>query len=123
MNDGAHYSSQPLVDPARLDYEPTILFGLTHSELMTLIQFGLPFWVVFGILFSWLAGAFFLGLTLAGLGEFATVYILGQILAEKKRQRPEGYYQQQLIILMNQAGITPSAFIAHEGNWDKGRSI
>ncbi len=112
-----HDDAQDLVLPHRLDFEPVIILGLTKSELLMVTGIAaivcLPVGLVVGLVF----GKWTMGLPMGFLATFVAVMMAGVVLAKVKRQRPAGYYQQQLKIALHDFGFRQSRLIRRDGLW------
>ena len=78
-------------------------------------------WLPISVLMAWLLGAASMGLGMAGIAIVATVIVMGSVFQRIKRGRPDGYYQQQLLIAAARLHLRRSAFIRRDGSWSIGR--
>lgn len=106
----------------RVNAEPPIFRGCSSSELLMLLLGSAAFWVPAGLVLAWLMGALFAALGVAGLGIFITVWLAATWFQRIKRGRPEGYYQQRLMVFLHDHGLHRSPFIRRSGYWDIGRT-
>jgi conjugative transfer region protein (TIGR03750 family) len=52
----------------------------------------------------------------------ATVLLMASLFQRLKRNRPDGYYQQQIVLWLDDRGVKRSPFVRRSGAWDIGRS-
>ncbi|HFD86801.1 MAG TPA: TIGR03750 family conjugal transfer protein [Gammaproteobacteria bacterium] len=105
----------------RLNVEPTIFKGCSSSELGVIVGVAALVWLPISLLLAGLMGAVTMGFGLAGVGVVATVIVMASLFQRLKRGRPDGYYQQQVGILLADHGLRRSPFIRRSGTWDIGR--
>ena len=106
----------------RLNAEPSIFKGCSSSELGIIVSVAALIWLPVSLLLAWLMGAVTMGFGIAGVGVVATVIVMATLFQRLKRGRPDGYYQQQITILLDDYGLRRSLFIRRSGVWDIGRS-
>jgi conjugative transfer region protein (TIGR03750 family) len=106
----------------RLNAEPSIFKGCSSSELGVIVGVAALIWLPVSLLLAWLMGAVTMGFGIAGVGVVATVIVMATLFQRLKRGRPDGYYQQQITILLDDYGMRRSPFIRRSGAWDIGRS-
>lgn len=106
----------------RVNSEPVIFKGCSSSELGVIVAVAALVWLPLSLLIAGLLGAITMGFGLAGVGIVATVVVAATIFQRLKRNRPDGYYQQRVVIALHDAGIRRSALIRRTGVWDIGRS-
>ncbi len=106
----------------RLNVEPTIFRGCSSSELGIIVTVAALVWLPVSLLLAGLMGAITMGFGLAGVGVVATVIVMASLFQRLKRGRPDGYYQQQVGILLADHGLRRSSFIRRSGVWDIGRT-
>ncbi len=106
----------------RINAEPPILRGCSSSELLILLVGGVMFWVPVGLILGSLMGAVFAALGIAGIGIIATVWLAATAFQRIKRGRPDGYYQQRVLVFLHDTHLYPSRFIRRSGLWDIGRT-
>ena len=106
----------------RLNAEPSIFKGCSSSELGVIVGVAALIWLPVSLLLAWLMGAVTMGFGIAGVGVVATVIAMATLFQRLKRGRPDGYYQQQITILLDDYGLGRSPFIRRSGVWDIGRS-
>jgi len=63
-----------------------------------------------------------MGFGIAGVGIVATVLLMASLFQRLKRNRPDGYYQQQIVLWLDDRGLKRSPFVRRSGAWDIGRS-
>jgi conjugative transfer region protein (TIGR03750 family) len=105
----------------RLNAEPAIFKGCSSSELGVIATVATVVWFPVSLLLAWLLGAPSMGLGLAGITIVATVVIAARGFERLKRGRPDGYYQQRLIIQWSAWGLRQSPFVLRNGHWSVGR--
>lgn len=106
----------------RLNVEPVIFKGCSASELGVIVGVAAVIWLPLSLLIAGLAGAITMGFGLAGLGIVATVLATATVFQRLKRNRPDGYYQQRLLIWLDEIGLRRAPFVRRSGAWDIGRS-
>lgn len=104
--------------PDRLDREPVIFRGLTHTELFFLAQAGALVWFPLALLVCWCLGAAVFGLALGLVMTLATVMLGGSWLQRRKRGRPDGWFSQRIRIWLQDRGWVNYGFRRHSGYWD-----
>jgi len=107
----------------RVNAEPAIFRGCASSELGALLAGAVVFWLPAALLLSILAGAPALALGLSAVGILATVWLAAGILQRLKRGRPDGYYQQRLVVWLHRRRLKRSPLILRTGTWDVGRRL
>lgn len=106
----------------RLNSEPAIFKGCSSSELGVIVSVAALIWLPVSLLLAWLMGAVTMGFGIAGVGVVATVIVMATLFQRLKRGRPDGYYQQQIAIHLDEHGLRRFQFIRRSGAWDIGRS-
>lgn len=106
----------------RLNAEPAIFKGCSSSELGVIVGVAALIWLPVSLLLAWMMGAVTMGFGIAGVGVVATVVVIATLFQRLKRGRPDGYYQQQIAIFLDDRGLRRSPFIRRTGSWDIGRS-
>ncbi len=106
----------------RLNAEPAIFKGCSSSELGMIVGVAALIWLPVSLLLAGLMGAVTMGFGIAGVGVVATVIVTAGLFQRLKRGRPEGYYQQRIVIRLDDIGLRRSPFIRRSGAWDIGRS-
>lgn len=106
----------------RLNVEPAIFKGCSSSELGVIVGVAALIWLPVSLLLAWLMGVVTMGFGIAGVGVVATVIVMASLFQRLKRGRPDGYYQQQIMIWLDDHGVRRSAFVRRTGAWDIGRT-
>lgn len=106
----------------RLNAEPAIFKGCSSSELGVIVGVAALVWLPVSLILAWLAGAATMGFGIAGVGIVATVLLMASLFQRLKRNRPDGYYQQQIVLWLDERGLKRSPFVRRSGAWDIGRS-
>ena len=107
----------------RLNAEPIIFRGCTFSELGVITILSLLIWLPVSFTLAGLFGAITMGMGMAALGVIGTVYGAANGFQRIKRGRPDGYYQQRLVIFLHDTGLRRSSLIRRSGCWDIGRRM
>ena len=107
----------------RLNAEPVIFKGCSSSELGVIVGVAALVWLPVSLILAWLAGAVTMGFGIAGVGIVATVLLMASLFQRLKRNRPDGYYQQQLVLWLDDRGLRRSPFVRCSGAWDIGRGV
>jgi len=105
----------------RLNAEPPIFRGCSATELGLIVGIAIAIWLPISLLIAWLLGAVTMGLGLAGVAIVGTVILMGTVFQRIKRGRPEGYYQQKLLIDLARLHLRSAPFIRCDGHWAIGR--
>ncbi len=79
-------------------------------------------WLPVSLLLAGLMGALTMGFGIAGIGVVASAVGMASVFQRLKRGRPDGYYQQQALIWLNDRGLRRAAFVRRSGAWDIGRT-
>ena len=106
----------------RLNAEPVIFKGCSSSELGVIVGVAALVWLPVSLILAWLAGAVTMGFGIAGVGIVATVLLMASLFQRLKRNRPDGYYQQQIVLWLDDRSLKRSPFVRRSGAWDIGRS-
>ena len=106
----------------RLNAEPAIFKGCSSSELGVIVGVAALVWLPFSLILAGLAGAVTMGFGIAGVGIVATVLLMASLFQRLKRNRPDGYYQQRIVLWLDDRGLRPSPFVRRSGAWDIGRT-
>lgn len=106
----------------RLNAEPAIFRGCSSSELGVIVGVAALVWLPVSLILAWLAGAITMGFGMAGIGIVATVLLTASLFQRLKRNRPDGYYQQQIALWLDDRGLKRSFVVRRSGAWDIGRS-
>jgi conjugative transfer region protein (TIGR03750 family) len=106
----------------RLNAQPAIFRGCSAGELGVIAGAAALIWLPLSLVLAGLAGAITMGFGIAGLGIVATVLAIASLFQRLKRNRPDGYYQQQFIVWLGQRRWRRSPFVRRTGYWDIGRA-
>ncbi len=107
----------------RLNAEPAIFRGCTFSELGVMAVVSILLWLPVSFTLAGLFGAITMGMGLAALGVIGTVYGTATLFQRIKRGRPDGYYQQRIVLFLHDTGLRRSGFVRRSGDWDIGRRL
>jgi conjugative transfer region protein (TIGR03750 family) len=113
-------SSETLAD--RLNQEPVIFRGSTHSELGLILLLATLFWLPVSLLIAACLGAPAMGLGMAMVGVLVTMVFGSTWFQRIKRGRPDYYYQHRLMIILHRLGLRKTRLILLSGVWDLGRT-
>jgi conjugative transfer region protein (TIGR03750 family) len=113
-------SSDTLAD--RLNQEPVIFRGSTHSELGLILLLATIFWLPVSLLIAACLGAIAMSLGLAIVGVLLTIVFGSTLFQRIKRGRPDYYYQHRLMIFLHRLGLRKTRLILSRGVWDLGRT-
>lgn len=113
-----------------LDNEPELLLGCTQSEFFGGLIVSYAAWVVIVMLITTAFAntaviKYFLPLILALVPMMPTFYLLSKKIAKKKRGKPNGYYDLEIKLLMDQFRSSyglKTKFVHYTGTWNKSRS-
>lgn len=106
----------------RLNAEPAIFKGCSSSELGVIVGVAALVWLPVSLILAGLAGAVTMGFGIAGVGIVATVLLMASLFQRLKRNRPDGYYQQRIVIWLDDRGVRRSPFVRRSGAWGIGRT-
>jgi len=106
----------------RLNAEPAIFKGCSSSELGVIVGVAALVWLPVSLILAGLAGAVTMGFGIAGVGIVATVLLMASLFQRLKRNRPDGYYQQRVVLWLDDRGLRRSSFVRRSGAWDIGRT-
>jgi conjugative transfer region protein (TIGR03750 family) len=107
----------------RLNAEPAIFKGCSSSELGVIVGVSLLVWLPISLILAGFAGAVTMGFGIAGVGTVATVVFIASWFQRLKRNRPEGYYRQRVVLWLDECGLRRSPFVRRSGVWDIGRTV
>lgn len=114
--------SEPLdILADRLNAQPAIFKGCSSSELGVMAGVSVGVWLPLGLLLAGLMGAVTMGFGIAGVGTVGTVIALAGVFQRLKRNRPDGYYQQRLLLWLDERGLKRAPFVRRSDAWDIGR--
>jgi conjugative transfer region protein (TIGR03750 family) len=106
----------------RLNAEPAIFKGCSSSELGAIVIVAGLLWLPVSLVLAAFAGMVTMGFGLAGLGIVATVLLMASLFQRLKRNRPDGYYQQRMVLWLHDRGLRRAPFVRRSGSWDIGRT-
>lgn len=106
----------------RLNAEPAIFKGCSSSELGVIVGVAALVWLPVSLILAGLAGAVTMGFGIAGVGIVATVLLMASLFQRLKRNRPDGYYQQRIVLWLDDRRLRRSPFVRRSGAWDIGRT-
>lgn len=106
----------------RLNVEPAIFKGCSSFELGVITGMSALVWLPVSLLLAGLMGALTMGFGIAGVGVVASAVVLAGVFQRLKRGRPDGYYQQRVLIWLAARGLRRAAFVRRSGAWDIGRT-
>jgi conjugative transfer region protein (TIGR03750 family) len=106
----------------RLNAEPVIFKGCSSTELGLIVGLAAAVWLPLSLLVAGGLGAVTMGFGLAGIGIVATVLLVASLFQGLKRNRPDGYYQQRVMIWLHTRGLRRAPFVLRSGAWDIGRT-
>ncbi len=106
----------------RLNAEPAIFKGCSSSELGVIVGVAALVWLPVSLILAGLAGAVTMGFGIAGVGIVATVLLMASLFQRLKRNRPDGYYQQRIVLWLDDRRLRRSPFVRRSGAWDLGRT-
>ena len=106
----------------RINDEPIIIRGMTSSELRVAMIVSFVVWLPLSIFIGIAVGHPMMGLGLVGVGGIANILVIGSLFQKVKRNKPAGYYQQLVIILMCKTGFKKLPFLKYSGYWSVGRN-
>jgi len=106
----------------RLNAEPVIFKGCSASELGMIVGVAALVWLPLSLILAGLAGAVTMGFGLAGIGIVVTVLVTASLFQRLKRNRPDGYYQQRIVLWLDERGLKRGPFVRRSGAWDIGRT-
>ena len=106
----------------RLNAEPVIFKGCSTSELGMIVGVAALVWLPVSLILAGLVGVVTMGFGMAGIGIVATVLVAATLFQRLKRNRPDGYYQQRIVLWLDDRGLKRAPFVRRSGSWDIGRS-
>ena len=106
----------------RLNAEPPIFKGCASSELAVIVGVAALVWLPVCLLLAGAAGALTIGFGLAGAAIVVSVMGVASFFQRFKRNRPDGYYQQRVILWLHDRGLKSAPFVRRSGAWDIGRT-
>ena len=109
--------------PDRMNHAPAIFKGCTSGELGALVGLAILIWLPLSLLIAAALGAVTMGFGLAGLGIVGTVVLGAQTLQSLKRNRPDGFTHQRVVLWLHRKHLRRAPLIVHSGVWDLGRHL
>ena len=109
--------------PDRMNHPPEIFKGCTSSELGVLVALAILIWLPVSLLIAAALGAVTMGFGLAGLSIVGTVVLGAHVLQGLKRNRPDGFTHQRMVLWLHQKNLRRAPLIARTGDWDLGRNV
>lgn len=106
----------------RLNAEPAIFKGCSSSELGVIVGVAALVWLPVSLILAGFAGAVTMGFGIAGVGIVATVVVTASLFQRLKRNRPDSYYQQRVVLWLDDRGLRRSPFVHRSGAWGIGRT-
>ncbi len=106
----------------RVNAEPLIFKGCSSSELGVIVGVAALVWLPVCLLLAGAAGAVTIGFGMAGAAIVGTVIGVASFFQQLKRNRPDGYYQQRIVLWLHDKGLRRSPFVRRSGAWDIGRT-
>ena len=104
-----------------MNVEPAIFRGCSSSELGLIVMLAMLVWLPLSVVVALALGALSMAFGIAGIAIVVTVIVTARLFQRIKRNRPDGYYQQRLIITLSDFGLRRSPFIRRDGDWSIGR--
>ncbi len=109
--------------PERLNAAPAIFRGCSSTELGVIVLAAIGVWLPMSLGLAASLGAVTMGFGMAGIGIVGTVVGVASLFQRLKRNRPDGYYQQRMVLWLHRYRIRRSPLIQRDGIWDLGRRI
>ena len=107
----------------RLNSEPPVSRGCSVPELLTLFGTAVAVCLPLGGLLGWQLGVFQLGLAGGVIGIVVTLAVAPTVLQRLKRDRPDGYPRQWVVLWLHDRRLWPSPYVRRSGAWDLGRTL
>jgi conjugative transfer region protein (TIGR03750 family) len=107
--------------PTRLNAEPPVFRGCSISELLAIAGLSVAICVPVSILLLSFIGYAMMGIGVGSLLSIGGVVVGATMLQKMKRGRPIGYYQLQIALMFDKAGIKKLPIIKRSGHWGIGR--
>jgi conjugative transfer region protein (TIGR03750 family) len=109
--------------PDRLNEEPVLMLGMTHTEFKSVGFATVLFWVPVALIVCGLLGQALMGLAVGSLLALGTSYQIGKILRKLKRGKPKGYHVAIINGWLEDHGLKQKTMIRHSQSWGIRRSI
>lgn len=106
-----------LPSTARISSQPVMAWGLDGTELMIAIGSGFAATAAGSLVIGMLFGALHYGLAAGSLLGAGTGFAVRALIVANKRQKPDGYYRQ-LLMLKTRSLLGTGPGIRHDGGWD-----
>lgn len=102
----------------RINFEVTLYKGCTLHELMALAGFSFGICIISAtFLFSFLWQAPLIGIAFGIPVSFVVMLIIATSLGKIKQNKPQGYYQQQIRLCLEDQGLLKTPFVRRSGKW------
>jgi len=108
--------------PTRLNAEPPVFKGCSISELIVLAGLSAAIFIPLSVILLSFVGYAMMGIGIGSLLSIAGIVAGATQLQKMKRGRPLGYYQLQIALLFDNAGIKKLGVIKQSGHWRIGRT-
>lgn len=109
--------------PERLNAAPAIFKGCSSGELGVIVALAMVIWLPVSLALAATLGVVTMGFGIAGIGVVGTVIAVAAGFQRLKRNRPDGYYQQWVVLWLDAKGFRRSRLTQRSGIWDLGRSL
>ncbi len=100
---------------SNVNEEAIVFRGASTGELMSIATVSsiviIPMFVIFGMII----GRTTIMLSLSLVAVFIAIFVLATLMQRVKRGRPDGYYQQKLILAKKRLGFGQSHFVQENG--------
>lgn len=103
--------------PDRLNEEPVVMLGMTHSEIKTVGVGAMLFWMPVMCVVGGSLGAALFGIGIGALCGFGTIYVIGKQLRVLKRGRPKGYHVMAIQAWLEDHNLKAKTMIRHSQSW------
>jgi conjugative transfer region protein (TIGR03750 family) len=109
--------------PDRINAEPIILNGMSHSEIMASGACFFTFFLLTGLLFSYFTGYYIIILMIWPLfGTVVSIWYASIYLQKKKLGKPDGYHIQYFKYRLAKIGFLKSESTGRDDFWSLGRT-
>jgi len=108
--------------PTRLNAEPPVFRGCSISELIVLAGLSAAIFIPLSVILLSFVGYAMMGIGIGSLLSIAGIVAGATQLQKMKRGRPLGYYQLQIALFFDHAGIKKLGIIKQSGHWRIGRT-
>jgi len=103
--------------PDRLNEEPVLALGMTHSEFKSVGFASVLFWVPVAFTVCGFLGSAMFGLAVGSILALGTCYLVGKQLRVLKRGRPKGYHVTAINAWLEDKGLKSKTMIRHSQSW------